>query len=215
VGLRDVVGCDSALLAPAARPAILLGKEGFEHIFAQHVRTPHRYAPTLEALSRAALRTGGACVDVNVLSTHLRSRSLFYREVMAPQRIQSQIYAAARVRDRLVWTLFLCRHGRGRPLGEDVAAALSRVLPMLGAAQIAVEWADAAHHLDHLSPREREIAALVARGMRTSEIAAIFGTSPNTVRNQIVRIFAKAGVTTRAELAGLAAAAAGRPQGLG
>jgi DNA-binding CsgD family transcriptional regulator len=208
VGLRDAIECESALLAPVGRPAVLLGKEGYEHMFAQHLRSPERYGPTLAALRVGALRGGGACVDTLALSRRARARSPFYAEPIAAQGIRSQVFAATELRGRPLWTLFLCRHGRGRPFAREDAEALARVLPVLGALQVAVEWAGAATDLDVLSPREREIAALVARGLRTREIAAVFGTSPNTVRNQIVKIFTKAGVTTRAELA---ARAAGRP----
>jgi DNA-binding CsgD family transcriptional regulator len=51
-----------------------------------------------------------------------------------------------------------------------------------------------------LSRREREIAALVARGPRNREIASVLGVSPFTVRNELALAFRKAEVTTRAEL---------------
>ena len=52
-----------------------------------------------------------------------------------------------------------------------------------------------------LTPREAEIAHYVARGLRNSEIALLCGCSPFTVRNQLVSIFRKLDVSTRAELA--------------
>jgi DNA-binding CsgD family transcriptional regulator len=52
-----------------------------------------------------------------------------------------------------------------------------------------------------LSPREVEVAMLVAQGLQNKEIAAILGTAPDTVRHQTVRIYAKTGVTTRTALA--------------
>jgi DNA-binding CsgD family transcriptional regulator len=62
-----------------------------------------------------------------------------------------------------------------------------------------------------LSPREGEITRLVGLGYTNKEIAMALGTSGNTVRNQLCRVFQKMGVTTRAELAGMGArAGAGR-----
>jgi pimeloyl-ACP methyl ester carboxylesterase len=50
-----------------------------------------------------------------------------------------------------------------------------------------------------LTPSEREVLALVARGLDNSAIAAALGKSEKTVRNQVSSIFSKLGVRTRAE----------------
>jgi len=54
--------------------------------------------------------------------------------------------------------------------------------------------------LDGLSPREREIADLIAEGQTHKEIARALGLAPATVRNQTARIYAKVGVSSRAAL---------------
>jgi DNA-binding CsgD family transcriptional regulator len=56
-----------------------------------------------------------------------------------------------------------------------------------------------------LSPREEEIFNYLQRGYSNRQIALVLGTSPLTVRNQLARLFRKVGVSTRAELVGLAA----------
>lgn len=53
--------------------------------------------------------------------------------------------------------------------------------------------------LPELSPREREILALLASGQRTASIAAQLYLSPKTVSNALTSIFAKLGVENRAE----------------
>ena len=50
-----------------------------------------------------------------------------------------------------------------------------------------------------LTPSEREVLALVARGIDNRAIAEALGKSEKTVRNQVSSIFAKLGVRTRAE----------------
>ena len=55
-----------------------------------------------------------------------------------------------------------------------------------------------------LTPREVEILKLIVKGLTNREIATIFGTSQNTIRNQTISIFAKLEVTDRAEAAGAA-----------
>jgi DNA-binding CsgD family transcriptional regulator len=55
-----------------------------------------------------------------------------------------------------------------------------------------------------LSGREAEIFEYLCRGFRNGDIAVALGTSPNTVRNQLARLYRKVGVCTRSELVGLA-----------
>ena len=52
-----------------------------------------------------------------------------------------------------------------------------------------------------LTAREWEVARLVALGKRDDEIAAELAIRPTTVHNHIVRIYQKAGVHRRADLA--------------
>lgn len=58
--------------------------------------------------------------------------------------------------------------------------------------------------LSGLSPREREIAGLFASGMTYKQVARALGTSPFTVRNQLVGIYEKLGISSKAELMKLA-----------
>ena len=51
-----------------------------------------------------------------------------------------------------------------------------------------------------LSPRQAEIAALMARGARLKEIASMLGIGVPTVRTQQERIYAKTGAKGRGEL---------------
>ncbi|MEV4172542.1 helix-turn-helix transcriptional regulator [Nonomuraea sp. NPDC049709] len=51
-----------------------------------------------------------------------------------------------------------------------------------------------------LTPRELEIARLVAQGLPTAEIAAALFLSPHTVRGHLKAVFGKTGVSSRGEL---------------
>jgi DNA-binding NarL/FixJ family response regulator len=51
-----------------------------------------------------------------------------------------------------------------------------------------------------LTPREREVVRLVADGMRNQEIAARLNLTEHTVRNYMLRIFDKLGISSRVEL---------------
>ncbi len=54
---------------------------------------------------------------------------------------------------------------------------------------------------DTLTPTERRVAALVAQGMSTKEVAAALVVSAKTVEGHLSKIYAKLGVRSRAELA--------------
>lgn len=52
-----------------------------------------------------------------------------------------------------------------------------------------------------LSPREREVLMLIAKGMRLPEVAEMLGISRNTTAGYIKSVYRKLGVSTRAEAA--------------
>jgi DNA-binding CsgD family transcriptional regulator len=60
--------------------------------------------------------------------------------------------------------------------------------------------------VDLLTPREHEIARLLAKGNSHKDVARLLGVAPSTVRNQTQSIYDKAGIGSRAELASLFAA---------
>jgi two-component system nitrate/nitrite response regulator NarL len=55
-----------------------------------------------------------------------------------------------------------------------------------------------------LSPREREVADLVAKGLRNRDIAAALGISEGTVKVHLYRVYERLGISSRTELAILA-----------
>jgi predicted ATPase/DNA-binding NarL/FixJ family response regulator len=60
-----------------------------------------------------------------------------------------------------------------------------------------------------LTRREQEVAALVARGLSSSQIAATLVISPRTAQTHVEHILVKLGFTTRAQIAAWSAAGAG------
>ncbi|MEV5974175.1 LuxR family transcriptional regulator [Streptomyces sp. NPDC051921] len=61
--------------------------------------------------------------------------------------------------------------------------------------------------LSALTPREREISALVAEGLTNQAVAERLSLSPRTVESHVARVYRKTGVVTRAALASLVARA--------
>jgi DNA-binding NarL/FixJ family response regulator len=58
--------------------------------------------------------------------------------------------------------------------------------------------------LEHLSPREKQIVAAVARGLSNRDIAVSTGIAQQTVKNHLSSIFHKLQVRSRVQLAILA-----------
>ena len=48
-----------------------------------------------------------------------------------------------------------------------------------------------------LTPRQRDVMTLVARGLSNAEVAAALGMSPSTVKEHLTRSYRRLGVTNR------------------
>jgi DNA-binding NarL/FixJ family response regulator len=92
--------------------------------------------------------------------------------------------------------------------GEQIAAAVAAAaagLTVMPADSTAVAAARPAHAIatpaQPLTPREVEVVAMLAEGLGNKVIAARLGISDHTVKSHVASIFAKLGVSTRAEAA--------------
>jgi predicted ATPase/DNA-binding CsgD family transcriptional regulator len=97
-------------------------------------------------------------------------------------------------------------------IGSDVAHAAEiegQAMPLEEAISLALEMkpseavADVPSQRDILTPREREVAALVARGWKNREIAQHLVITEKTAKNHVAHILAKLGLASRARLAAL------------
>lgn len=91
------------------------------------------------------------------------------------------------------------------PFGTVSSVAKLEGDPVFGGARCAVLRVEsiekaAPQPLDGLSKREREIARLLVAGYSGVNVAAIAGLSENTVRTYVRRLYAKLGVSNRADL---------------
>jgi len=97
---------------------------------------------------------------------------------------------------------------RSEKIPEGCRPAAGSARSIEGPAYRAMEWAElhrlaaAEHRLDELlSPRELEIARLVAQAMPNKSIARVLDISPWTIAAHLRRIFGKLHITSRTELA--------------
>ena len=163
------------------------------------------YARELAPVGRAAAREGVA-IDAEILGAR-RERLAYFQEVVRPQRGTSSLFVHLALGGRELGSIVLGR--TGSPFGAREAEAVRALLAPLAVGLAAVLQAERLRSDDPpllaaaLTPREREVLRLLQLGYTNPEIAGALGTSPNTVRNQVSSLLAKAGATTRAELVGL------------
>jgi DNA-binding NarL/FixJ family response regulator len=131
------------------------------------------------------------------------------RLVAAAPRTRVLIFTA--LRDRVRDEAALRAGARGLVLKDVPAETLVRAITTVAAGDLwfdprvlaalrsgAVPTGDV--KLASLTPREREIVALVAEGLRNEEVGRRLGISEKTVRNHLTLVFDKLGVSGRLEL---------------
>jgi DNA-binding CsgD family transcriptional regulator len=117
----------------------------------------------------------------------------------------------ATVRARLGPVAFARAHDEGRALPPAQALAIAArsgpatpaERPVSGSSLAACEEKE---YIQSLTPREREVAALVARGHSDPEIARVLGISAHTAENHVKHIRTKLGARSRARIAAWATA---------
>jgi DNA-binding CsgD family transcriptional regulator len=105
--------------------------------------------------------------------------------------------AASQAQNVLGDNLFTRAWEQGQQLTLDDAVAYA-TRKSGGRKRPATGWAS-------LTPAEREVVRLASEGLRNNAIAARLFIAPGTVKVQLSHIYAKLGITTRAELAAQAA----------
>lgn len=122
-------------------------------------------------------------------------------------------YEAARAREARAGCLLASRAPAAEPLLRDALEVFSdlgargdvaRVLGTYRRLGLALPQPAPGHrkaYAGELTPREREVAALVARAMRNSEIAAALTLSSRTVEKHLASALHKMGLRSRTELA--------------
>jgi DNA-binding CsgD family transcriptional regulator len=204
--LRPLVGFDTACSVWSSHAGAVLGVSVLGYGRAQLERDFPGYMSELSPAELLAFAAERPALDVDVLTPRRRDRLTVYRELLDPLGVSQFVTNVWHLRSGV----FGFHFARTRPAQRFRAAQLAcleQIVPSMkvGQALLAAGEHPARGELGWiaawgLSAREREIAALVARGFRNAEIAALLRISANTVRNRLARIFRKADVSTRAEL---------------
>ncbi|GAA6747232.1 response regulator transcription factor [Thermus brockianus] len=123
------------------------------------------------------------------------------REIPAPPPVPSVLL----LRDKEQAVQALRKGYRGYLYPEQGLAALAKALEAVARGEV---WAErkavaalVGEPFPHLTPREKEVAALAALGLSNKEIATELGISVKTVKAHLSLVFQKLGVKKRSELA--------------
>jgi DNA-binding CsgD family transcriptional regulator len=142
-----------------------------------------------------------------------RQQSLaIFREFLLPRGLK-RVLSVAWVADDQIWTLGVTR--TNRIFSDRELARLNALLSHIRAALRALAWRPGGLHGGELAGAhanrgvqnpwglttvQARTLNLVIRGLTNKEAAGLLGASPNTVRNTLVEIFRKVGVSRRSEL---------------
>jgi RNA polymerase sigma factor (sigma-70 family) len=171
-------------------------------------------AGTVEEAAEAILRESP---DVALLDVHMPGGGAVEVIRAVAHRQPAQRFLALSVSDAAEDVIAVIRAGaRGYVTksisGEELADAIRRVHEgdavfsprlagfALDAFQGAVPESEIDPELDQLTPREREVLRLIARGYLYKEIAARLGISPKTVEAHVSAVLRKLQLSTRHEL---------------
>jgi DNA-binding CsgD family transcriptional regulator len=164
-----------------------------------------RYTAEFEA-DEALRMTHGFVRDADVFSTKRRDRLAIFREFLVPNGAERVVHQSWCVDGRL-WGVGICRSGG---FADRELAHLRAIDPHLRAALRSRTWPpqtqrDGSNECNGahwgLTPAQERTMFLAIRGLTNKEIAGLLGSSPNTVRNTLVEVFGKVGVSRRSELA--------------
>lgn len=199
--LHPLIGFEIAFYVGRAgglAPAVVTWGADPQHLGALLMTAQTSFKQELSPVKEAALARRGVATDTEVLGARRAARTAYHRHVAAPAGAHVSMLCFPRVRGEVLGSLVL---GRASPFREGEQRSVEHLLPAIGLGLSSFgDRRPPASTSRRLTPREREIVDYLCLGHTNRSIAIACGTSVNTVRNQLARIFEKLEVASRAEL---------------
>jgi predicted ATPase/DNA-binding NarL/FixJ family response regulator len=153
----------------------------------------------LEAMARLALLEHNPKLAVQLAAAVSALRAAAHLPPMPGARSQRFLDAAADLGDHAVARLW--QDGAQMTPAAAVRLALDEASGEGPSARVAPEWAGNGASAGGLTPREREVVALLGIGLSNRDIARRLYISPATAARHVANILAKLGFTSRSQVA--------------
>jgi DNA-binding CsgD family transcriptional regulator len=192
-GLRRLIPCDVVAYheGPVSQPAVAYAGEPRGQV-TQAIRDAHKRLVAQDVLTPVE----GARKYSDYLSQRQFHRLAFYHEVARPLGVENMIRLWIEPSGTQNSRLEFDRPDWG--FRERDRTVLDLLLPHLRQLRRnAVARRRPLSQADGLTPREREVLALVAEGRTNTEVALVLWISPGTVRKHLENAYEKLGVHTR------------------
>lgn len=202
--LQQVIGFDAGYIGASWRNAAEGRGAVADHDEPLLRKNLGRYLAEIRP-EEVALYTDQARVHHDVWSPDRQKELAVFREVLFPTGMAHMIVRTS-VRHGNLAGFNLERRSSSEPFSDRDLRLVDLIAPFMHLVEVLTlnaqdEDISSQFTQDHsLTPRETEFITLAAKGLTNSEIAILKGISPNTVRNTLVRIFEKVGVSNRVEL---------------
>ncbi len=157
-------------------------------------------ARTLDMVFRGAIHTG----EVEIAGEDVGGSALHVVSRIAASAHADEVLVSTTVRDIVAGSGLRFSAATGRLSSEPGEMPQLLVLDADGTPAGAATTAARGPTLAHLSPREREILAVVARGLTNAEIAAQLDLSEHTVKRHVTNILTKLDLANRSAAAAFA-----------
>ncbi len=157
-------------------------------------------ADGLEVFAKLALAVGGADLAARLLGAAERLREAIGAPLSPSDRADCHRDVVA-TRTALGKAKFAAAWAAGRAMPLDRAIGDALRIEVIGPSGVAVPEQWAAAPQTRLTPREREVAALIARGLTNRQIAEALVISERTASTHVTHILNRLGFTTRAQVA--------------
>ncbi|NVM94414.1 helix-turn-helix transcriptional regulator [Arthrobacter wenxiniae] len=156
--------------------------------------TTHGSSEQYRLLEETSVKRQGPMAAVNVALARAHREGSAALALQAAEGAHALELAAVESRCAVV-ALDLARNAGEMRLSREAQRRLDLLVPQVPVFPVAPHAAAVP-----LTTRERQVAALAVRGMANREIASRIGVSIRTVEGHLYQVFAKTGITSRAEL---------------
>jgi non-specific serine/threonine protein kinase len=197
----DAVGDLASALQNLGHVCLHLGdveqaKALFRESMASHQEQENRSGMTecLLGFAALAITAGLPAPGARILAAAAAIGGRHITSEWAATRMEYEHYLE-RTRANLIERVFQAEHAAGERMSLEQAVAYAQDV-----VKKAVKVQQSRQPLDQITPREREVATLIAQGKSNGEIADELVISKRTVESHIANILSKLGITNRAQI---------------